>query len=264
MITCLISLNAFATDTMRGRHWGEIETIEKEEKPKAIEKDKYTMPTLPSHKEMMKMHPKEIEVIFDQVQDMHVMNPTLKSAKTVLFVKDVINKKSRAAGALETLAGLKNPELTGKIEYSITPSAKALQDKDRFDTIDNRLIKDTKNFAVIIFTQKSCAPCFVQKATMRNFVEKYGWNIREIDIHDNPKAALTFNVNRTPVTIIVSRKTKDWMPIANGAEPLTSIAFNAFQGIRYLNKEITASQWFTPEHQQNSMFDPEYSPTLEN
>ena len=259
------SLPANDEKSKRGKYWGEHPPAEEiqPEQP-ANEPETYSMPIIPPHAELLVMHPKEIKQLWIEAHEYHVMVPSVETAKAVLLLKDVMAKKARAAAAVESLAALGSPELTGKAEYSIQPTARSAQRKSYQETIEASLLENREEYGLVVVGQQNCPACYVYKNTLSLFQDRYGWTIKYVDFEDAPGVAERFNIQVTPTTLLISRNNKEtWQPVAVGAEALSTLANSTIQGIRLINGEISPRQWLTTKQQAQSLFDPAYSPNTE-
>lgn len=241
-------------DTRRGLHWYEVPA--KQEEKKEPENEEFPAPIVPDISDLMAMHPKKIRKLFNEVHEYHVMAPTLETARQMQVIKAVMSRKARAAAAVEQLAILQNPGISGVAENAVNPSARSVQRKERDSSIEKRLINENNNFALVMLTQKGCSACDLQRATLAAFADKYGWPIKEVDIGEKPEAANRFNVQVTPTTLIAGKQSQDWQTVAIGAESLTSMTNNVHQAVRLLLGEISPNQWLTAPNQANSLYDP--------
>ena len=263
---CLIAASgyAFANSDFkpdRGRYWGEIPKSEAENKAEKEQdkKPQYTMPYVPPMAELMKWHPKDIRKLFTKVHEFHVMAPTLETARAVQEIKAVMNKKARAAAAVEQLAILNNPTQTGVAENAVNPSARSLQRQDKNATITSRIQSERQNYALIMLTQPGCSACQLQRNVLANFSDLFGWKIKEVNIIENPQASARFGVQVTPTTLIASRVNGQWQTVAIGSETLPAIENNIHQAIRLLSGEIRPDQWLTAPTQEKSLYDPNFN-----
>ncbi|EGQ8101727.1 conjugal transfer protein TraF [Vibrio alginolyticus] len=261
-----LALADSSTSKERGRYWYEEPKEEpKEETEKDVaalqpENEEYTRPVVPPFKEVMEMHPKQIAKLYEEVHDYHVMKPTQDTAVDLLLLENVLAKKSRAAAAVKQLAVLKNPVLSGQFENPIAPSVKNIANQKQSALVHERLVNEGEHFAFVVFTQPRCGACKVFRNTLALFRDKYGWPIKEYNIHENVELVKRFNIYGTPTTILVRKNTEQWLPVAQGAEPFTNLVKNTSQGVRLLKGEITPDQWFTSDVQTDSYFDPSYTP----
>ena len=85
----------------------------------------------------------------------------------------------------------------------------------------------------------------------------YHWDIKRIDINQNPQAAAFFGVESTPTLILIYKDNdKDFIPISSGVVAVSEIAQSLYRGMRLLKGEITPEEWSMYEHQKGGEFDP--------
>jgi conjugal transfer pilus assembly protein TraF len=245
----------------RGIYWYEkppqpVPDSSNKEPQSQHQQPQYSRPAVPDIDTMMAWHPEQIRELFKQAHEFHVMAPTLETAGDIQRLKAVMNKKARAAAAVEQLALLTNPAISGVSENAINPSVRSLQRKQRDRTIGQRLLKERQQFALIFLTQPGCETCIFQRNVMAAFAERYGWRIKEVDIQANPMAKARFSVQVTPTTLIIGKQSQEWLPVSIGSDSLISLTRNVYQGIRLLSAEINPSQWLTAPTQTDSLYDP--------
>lgn len=265
MVTLLlISFCAQADDVRRGKHWYERPApIEKQDKDETLENEeiqtpKYSMPAVPPMEILMEMHPRDIRKLFEEVHEYHVMAPTLETASEVQKLKAVMSKKARAAAAVEQLAILRNPSLSGMAENAVNPSARSVQRKDRDQSIAQRISRERDRYAIILLTQEGCSACQLQRNVIQSFADQFGWPVKEVDIVESPAAQARFDIRVTPTTLVASRETGDWQTVAIGAETLPSMVMNVDRAVRLLAGEIEPEQWLTAPNQIKSLYDPNF------
>lgn len=217
------------------------------------------LPPPPAHSEMMKMHPDDLEAKMELYLKEAVWKTTPEKVLNYYMVMDVTRKKSLAFTAVSNLVMLKNPELNAWGQYVKTnPGRRALTKARQSET--NQILTQFRNkYALIIFTTETCHFCYTQKATLKYFTERHGWAVREVDINKYPAMAARFNVQTTPLTILIKKDSDDWMPIAVGEEALPTIEENTYRAIRYLGGQTTPAQFLNMQYQDGGVKDPNNS-----
>lgn len=104
-------------------------------------------------------------------------------------------------------------------------------------TMTQALAALKEQFTLGFFTVPGCHYCQQQKQTLRQFYQRYGWQIKEIDTIIHAALAKKFHVDVTPTLVIIKSNATGWLPISVGVEPLATIEQNVFQAIRLLNPE---------------------------
>ncbi len=264
--TLLLSISVSsvaANEKYRGRYWYQHEPVEetqekKEDQPITEPQKEYARPTVPDMKELLEFHPEQIRMLYTEVHEFHVMKPTMDTATDLLVLENVLAKKSRGAASVKAMAALHHPELTGVFENPTAPSIKSLVRQNNARIVNDRLHDSNSNHALLLFTQPSCQQSEAFKGSIDLFKEQFGWDVAEIDITQNFRAANRFNIQGTPTAILIQRNNDNWLPVAQNAIPYTTLTHNINQGIRYLNGEINEQQWLTSDVQTDSYFDPTF------
>ena len=220
------------------------------------QKEREPLPPLPPRTELMAMHPEDLKTLRDDYLNQAVWKPTPENVKDYYVVHDTIRRKSLAFTNVTSLVMLQNPELNVGREYPITNPGREAFTKVRREGYKSTLTQYRNKYGLIVFTKQGCEYCVIQKGVLNHFVKQHAWDIKEIDIHRNPQIAATFNVDFTPITILVERNTKNWMPVAVGSESLRTVEENAYRAIRLLRGDTSPEQFFVMEHEQGGVFDP--------
>lgn len=252
------SAYAYCDSVYRGKHWYEpiIESSSSSSSSSSSEEFVYLRPNLPDISDLMKMHPKQLSALFEAAHEYHVMEPTLETAGDIQILKSVMNRKARAAAAVEQLAILNNPEISGMAENAVNPSARSVQRQDRDNSISQRVSSERENYALIFLTQPGCSSCELQRNVIASFADAYGWPVKEVDITDVPAAQARFDVRVTPTTLVAARESGQWQTVAIGAESAPTMLMNIDRAVRLMAGEISPEQWLTAPNQRNSLYDP--------
>lgn len=250
IIPCLfVSLSLQATERF-GYWWYE------EPSPTSLDDTQFALPPLPSQTELMTYHPKQLEKILEERLDYAVWKGEPEAILNYYKVQDVARRKALMFTALTEYVMLKNPALNAKSQYHITNAGRKHETNIRKTQISQQFIAQKDDYALVVFTKPSCEYCPTQAATLAYFADRHGWTVKNINIEDNIESAARFNVTTTPMTILIQKASKDWMPIAVGLAPVTTIEDNTYRAIRLLSGDITPQEYITPEHQRGGFFDP--------
>lgn len=256
IVVFMFSQQVLACDDTKVGYWWYCEPETKED-PHAIP-EREPLPPPPTQQAMMQMHPDDIDSLREQYLKEAVWQTSPNNVRNYYQVLDVARKKSLAFANVTKLVMLQNPDLNAYGQYTKTnPGRKALN-QHKAAQIRAALTHYKNEFGLILFTQKSCIFCRSQHAVLGSYSDRHGWPVKTIDIDHNPVAAARFNVTTVPVTMIVQKSTDKWMPVAVGEEALTTIEFNVYRGIRYLNGDTTPSQFLQMEYEDGSISDPDH------
>lgn len=135
-------------------------------------------------------------------------------------------------GTPAVLAEEKEPQ-----QWDNTVTTVPLQISPVQPTMTQTLAALKEQFTLGFFTVPGCHYCQQQKQTLRQFYQRYGWQIKEIDTIVHAALAKKFHVDVTPTLVIIKSNATGWLPISVGVEPLATIEQNVFQAIRLLNPE---------------------------
>lgn len=251
LVHLFISISYASNSNKNGYWWGEKPPIEKTEEEK-IEPP----PPLPPFEEMMKWHPKKMKKMEEVYRDHAVYTRDPEHVKNYWTVVDVARRQARGFTAVTGYVMMNNPEMNAKTQNPITNAGRTAKRQIHDNEIQKRLLDSRKDFALVMFSQPNCPYCETQRSTLKYFTGKYYWPVKEIDITKRPDLAAKYNVNITPVTILIAKNKEDWMPISVGADSVPNVADNTYRAIRLMNDEIDPEMFYTPEYMEGGFFDP--------
>lgn len=242
-----------AAEQKHGLFW--YETPPKQEK---TQEDEYPQPVVPDAETLFKMHPQQIKKLLNQTLEYAVYALTPESTLDYYKVQDAMRRKSAAFTNLAGYVMLQNPNMNGAMDYPVTKPGNAVRAKQFDQAITKKIREGRDDYALLYFTQPNCAYCLQQSQILDNFKRETGWIIKEVDILRQPEAAAKFNVDRTPVTVLIKKGAgaNEWMPVSVGIDSLSNMKGNLYRLIRQLNGEAAPQQFYMDESQTNGFFDP--------
>lgn len=248
------SAETIKNNPKHGLFW--YETPKKEEELKAD--TKYPRPVVPSAEELFQMHPKDMQELLDKTRDYAVYKLSPDAVLDYYKVQDATRRKASAFTNLTGYVMLDNPSLNAAQDYPITNPGNAEKQRERQESKNKVLQKNRNEYALLFFTEPNCGFCVQQSRILENFQRESSWYIKQIDITREPAAKKKFNVDRTPVTILIKRNapTDKWMPVSVGVDSLDNLRTSIYNMTRVLNGDIDPRQFFTNEQQQGGFFDP--------
>lgn len=237
---------AYYDDRQHGWYWYEEEGLPEEKENR-----------LPEIEVLWNMHPDQFQELIDQVTKTAVQNPTEENVLNYIKMVDITRRKSVAFSSVVALVGQKNPEFAGnENSYPVTaPGQRALY-QQRENEINQTIASNLNDFAIIMFTADSCGFCDSQNDILEYFNNMFAWQIRKIDIDQNPAMASRFQVEITPTLILVHRKSGDFMPLSSGVISMADLKYRVYRSIRYMKGEANPEQWLMHEYQRNRGGDP--------
>lgn len=107
------------------------------------------------------------------------------------------------------------------------------------------LYKNRLNYALLYFVQPGCAYCQQQLPVMGEFQAQSGWYVKTIDIIQNPEVRSKFNVNATPVIVLIKRNgsASNWQTVSIGYSPLLTLRADIFKLVRLMNGHAATGQY---------------------
>lgn len=226
--------------------------------PTEITQDEYPKPVVPDAETLFKMHPKQIKKLLNDTLEYAVYALTPEATLDYYKVQDAMRRKSAAFTNLAGYVMLQKPGMNGAMDYPVTKPGNAVRAKQLDQQITNKIREGRDGYALLYFTQPNCPYCVQQSQILSNFKRETGWLIKEVDILRQPEAAAKFNVDRTPVTVLIKKGAgaDDWMPVSVGIDSLSNLKGNLYRLIRQLNGEAAPQQFYMDESQTNGFFDP--------
>jgi conjugal transfer pilus assembly protein TraF len=240
----------YTDESERGLFWGELPEAE-------IEEEEFSKPIIPNPSEMMKMHPQQLDKLRQQALEYAVYTQSEEDTAKYWQIIDVVRRKADGFVGVSGYVKMKNPNLSGNMAFPVNNPGRKTKLKDERQEVNSELRKSNKEYALIMFTQKGCSACVVQRQILGNFNSQTGWRIKEIDINENPIAQARFGINGTPITVLISRKRKDdWLPVAIGTDSLSNVKSNIVRAVKIIEGTNTPQQWYMTEGQRGQFFDP--------
>lgn len=255
--TCVIATTdgqQLPSNEPRGYHWYQHFPSEAEKKEDL--NAQHPKPIMPSHAEMMAMHPQKIRALLDQHREYAIY--TLQPADVLNYqkIQDVARRKSEAFAAVSSMVLMQNPRLNAQSAIPTSNPGVAAQRKQGYQAIVRVLAAAKEQFALGFFSAPGCRYCQVQRETLQQFQKQYGWKIKEFNVATHGSLAEKFNVELTPSLVVIKKNSTGWMPISVGVEPLSIVEQNLFRAIRLLNGNIKPQQFFMGEQEQGGFADP--------
>lgn len=118
------------------------------------------------------------------------------------------------------------------------------------DSENNQIIsmlqQNKKNFALLYFVQPGCIYCQHQMPVMNEFQKETDWYIKTIDIVQNPEVRSKFNVNGTPVIVLIKKNAgaNNWQAVSIGYSPLNTLRADIYKLVRIFNGLTPQGQFY--------------------
>jgi len=240
---------------IKGYHWYE-EPVKPSDPEDPEKKERQALPPPPPAAEMMDMHPDDLKAMLENYLKEAVWLRTPESVLAYYRIQDVVRRKAAGFTAVSNMVMLQNPKLSGASQYPITSPGRKAELQQRASNQSEYLANYRGKYALALFSTLECPYCDPQRNILKLVSDRTGLELTEVNINENPNAQARFDVQVTPMVILIERNSERWMPLAVGVESATKITANAYRAIRYLRGETTPEQFLTPEYRQGGFFDP--------
>jgi conjugal transfer pilus assembly protein TraF len=231
-------------------------TITREAGPKVFETrnpsmDNYTI------NDIWNLHPDEFQGLLNGVQKKAVQTPNEKNILEYLIMQDVARRKALAyANATKFVTQKYSDKFNINQVYPTTTPGISARVQEQQKEISSTILAARENHALLFFVSQGCGFCDKQTAILTYFVEKYGWQIKPIDIGRHTTLAARFNITTTPTLVLIKDKTELSMPISVGVVALSELERKLYQAIRYLGGDTNIDTFQTYDYQKGGALDP--------
>lgn len=211
----------------------------------------------PSEQALLAMPVKQVEKMIEDYREYALFTMQPQHVTWYYQMVDFARRRSRAFMNVSEVVMLGNPTLNMNSVYPTNAPGTNARVAQREATITSRLRSEQSNAALVMLTSRGCGFCEAQRGILKYFRDKYGWQIREVDIAEHPEAVTRFGTTTTPSTFLIVKGISDWQPIAVGVESLPKVEENTYRGIRLLRGETSPQQWTTNEYEDGGLLDPQ-------
>ncbi len=240
-----------------GFWWYEQEPDKKKEEER--KNTKHFMPSMKDYtiEQLWNMHPKDFQPLLDAFFDKAVQFPTEENVADYYKIQDIARSRANAFANVAALVWQKHPELsTLALDFPSNTPGKTARLKMQDREVEAKIASSSDDFAMIYFYKAGCDFCRAQNGILKFFVDKYGWQIKKVDIDSSPELASRFNVSTVPFLLLIYRHSDQSLPVAVGVTTLDEIEQRLYRGIRLLGGEITPEEFNMYEFQRGGGFDP--------
>ncbi len=256
----------FYKDTKRGWFWYEdpAPVLEPEEnKPEksseSIQERPPKPPTLAAYstEELWNMHPDKFQKLLNELQKKAVQYPNEQNVLEYLTLQDMASRKALAYSNAAQYVTQKNAGIfnINQVYPTSGPGVSArvqMQQVEITETISGA--KD--DHAILFFVKPGCGFCEKQVQILAYFVDKYGWQIKTVDISQQPDLAARFDITLTPTLLLIKQDQEQFMPLSVGVIALSEMEQKLYQAIRYLRGDTAIDSFTTYDYQKGSALDP--------
>jgi len=203
------------------------------------------------------MHPDDFQGLLNGLQKRAVQYPTEKNILQYLVIQDVARRKALAYTHASMYVNQKYSDLFSvnqvypTAEPGITARVRMQQNE-----IEQTISRAGADHALLFFTSPGCGFCEKQVQILAYFQEKYGWQIKTVDIRQNSNAAARFNVTTTPTLLLIEKGREEYMTVATGVIAMSELERKLYRAIRYLQGATKNDNFLMYDFQKGSTLDP--------
>jgi conjugal transfer pilus assembly protein TraF len=255
--------NSFYQDTKHGWFWYEDPPPEQENIDLPIKQqsrnESHPTPSLDSYTidDLWNMHPDDFQELLNVLQKKAVQSPTEQNILEYLTMQDTARRKALAYTNATMYVTQKYGELfnVNHVYPTAGPgiTARVSMQNDEISQTINRAGND---HALIFFVSPGCGFCEKQAGILSYFVDKYGWQIKTVDISRNVNSVARFNITITPTLLLIKKGEDNYMTVASGVIAMTELERKLYRAIRLLQGNTQEDTFLMYDFQKGSAFDP--------
>lgn len=251
---------------MPGYWWGKDPVEVKKEEQQKTEKSEQQKPGKEkkeprypkmsdfSTQDLYDMYPDQFVELMDDFKKQAVQRPNEENVSAYLKMQDISVRKAVTFDNVARLAMQKNPELSLENDFQTSgpgkEAARVVQNKE----YDDMIVSARNNFGLIYFYQDGCPYCEAEEKVLQ-FLKNRGWLIKPVNIKHDQTAAAKFNITVTPSLLLVKKGDERHIPISHGVITYVELRERIYNGVRFLNGEVTPEQFGMRESERGGGFD---------
>ena len=203
------------------------------------------------------MHPDDFQQLLNGLQKKAVQYPTEQNILEYLSIQDIARRKALAYANATQYVTQKRADLfnINQVYPTSSPGAVARVQMQQ-EEIAGTIREAGNDHALLFFVATGCGFCEKQAQILAYFVERYGWQVKPVDIERDSNLALRFNITTTPTLLLIRQDRETSMPIATGVATLPEIERNLYQAIRSMRGDTSMESFTTYDFQKGSALDP--------
>jgi len=203
------------------------------------------------------MHPDDFQQLLNGLQKKAVQYPTEQNILEYLSIQDIARRKALAYANATQYVTQKRADLFNINQVYPTSSPGTLaRVQMQQEEIAGTIREAGDDHALLFFVAAGCGFCEKQAQILAYFVDKYGWQVKPVDIEREPNIALRFNITTTPTLLLIRQNRESSMRIATGVATLPEIERNLYQAIRSMRGDTSMESFTTYDFQKGSALDP--------
>ena len=207
--------------------------------------------------DLWNLHPDDFQELLNDLQKKAVQTPDEQNIMEYLTMQDIARRKALAYTNATMYVTQKYGDLfnVNQVYPAAGPGITARVQMQQTE-ISQTINQAGANHALIFFVSPGCGFCEQQAQILAYFADKYGWQIKTVDISTDLNAAARFNITTSPTLLLIKKDQDDYMTVANGVITLTELERKLYRAIRYLQGDTKGDNFLMYQFQKGSAFDP--------
>jgi len=251
----------FYHDAKRGWFWYEEPPPElpKLEEEKQDEKEPpRLLPTMRDHttEELWNMHPDDFQALLMDFQKKAVQSPSEENVLDYLTMQDIARRKAAAYANVAGFVIQKHASLDLGRDYPVTAPGVVAKIRMQNEEVSRTIQAARDDHALLYFTSPTCPYCTEQQQILGLFIDRYGWQVKSIDVDAQPATAARSGITTTPALLLINRNRQDSLPVAAGVISLDELEQKLYRAVRLLAGEITPEEYSVYDFQKGGGLDP--------
>ena len=203
------------------------------------------------------MHPDQFKELLQAFQKKAIMEPSVGNLRDYMTLQDIARRKAAEFAMVTNYTLQANPELDLNRDYPLATPGRSARTRLQQQEVQSKLATANTDHALVYFYAPSCGYCQEQDNILKYFVERHGWDVKPVNVEEQPQLAARFNVQTTPSMILIRRGREDYLPAAVGVVSLDTLEDRLFRGVRLLDGEITPQEYALYDFQRGGAMDPQ-------
>jgi conjugal transfer pilus assembly protein TraF len=203
------------------------------------------------------MYPDDFQELLNVLQKTAVQAPTEQNIMEYLTMQDIARRKALAYTNATMYVTQKHSELFN-VNHVYPTAGPGVTARVRMqqNEISQTISRAGNDHALLFFVSPGCGFCAKQAGILAYFRDKYGWQIKTVDISRNINAAARFNITITPTLLLIKKGQEKYMTVTSGVIALSELERKLYRAIRYMQGNTQEDTFLMYDFQKGSAFDP--------
>lgn len=209
-----------------------------------------------SEQQVWNMSPPQFQEVFNNTLNLAIQEPSVENVADWTKMKDIGRRKALEFTNVAQYVVQTQPQLNYMKDSPLaTPGRKALYTQQKVN-VEETIYRAKEKNGLLYFYSPNCSYCLEQTKILQMFIQKYDWDVKPINIDEQPGLASRFGVETIPSVILVDTANPNPFPVGVGVVAVTELEENIFRGMRILEGLTDPSQYSMYDFQRGTALDP--------